>query len=70
MDYPEGARVLNVSVDLAVYGRAEPIAPPITCFFRIIDQPVLRLVSIDLDAAADLTEIADVFITAATTSVY
>ncbi len=61
MDYPEGARVLNVSVDLAVYGREERIAPPITCYFRVIDEPVLRLVSVDLDAAADLVETAEVF---------
>jgi hypothetical protein len=61
MDYPEGARVVNVSVDLAVYGRDERTAPPITCFFRVIDQPVLRLVSVDLDAAADLTETSEVF---------
>ena len=61
MDYPEGARVLNVSVDLAVYGRDEHTAPPIACYFRIIDEPVLRLASIDLDAVADLREISEVF---------
>ena len=61
MDYPEGARVLNVSVDLAVLDRDEQTSPPITCFFRVIDAPVLRLVSVDLDAAAELTEIAEVF---------
>jgi hypothetical protein len=61
MDYPEGARVLNVSVDLAVFERDEQPGPPITCFFRIIDQPVLRLVSVDLDAAADLHETSEVF---------
>jgi galactokinase/mevalonate kinase-like predicted kinase len=61
MDYPEGARVLNVSVDLAVRGRDQRTQPPITCFFRVIDEPVLRLASVDLDAAADLTEVAEVF---------
>ena len=61
MDYPEGARVINVSVDLAVYERDEQTAPPITCFFRIIDEPVLRLASIDLDAVADLRETSEVF---------
>jgi hypothetical protein len=61
MDYPEGARVLNVSVDLAVFERDEHTAPPITCFLRVIDQPVLRLVSVDLDAAADLHETSEVF---------
>ena len=61
MDYPEGARVLNVSVDLAVRGRDQRTQPPITCFLRVIDEPVLRLASVDLDAAADLTEVAEVF---------
>ncbi|HEY3496907.1 MAG TPA: hypothetical protein VGK73_19545 [Polyangiaceae bacterium] len=61
MDYPEGARVLNVSVDLAVRGRDEHTAPPIACFLRVIDQPVLRLASVDLDITADLTDIAEVF---------
>ena len=61
MDYPEGARVLNVSVDLAVWGRDARTAPPITCFLRVLDEPVLRLVSVDLEASADLEEIAEVF---------
>ncbi|HYP90528.1 MAG TPA: hypothetical protein VEQ59_20295, partial [Polyangiaceae bacterium] len=61
MDYPEGARVLNVSVDLAVYERDEQTAPPITCFLRVIDEPVLRLISVDLDSAADLRETSELF---------
>jgi hypothetical protein len=61
MDYPEGARVLNVSVDLAVIGRDLACEPPITCYLRIIDEPVLRLVSVDLDERATLTEVAEVF---------
>ena len=61
MDYPEGARVLNVSVDLAVHGRDEQTAPPITCFLRVIDEPVLRLASVDLDAVADLRDTSEVF---------
>jgi len=61
MDFPEGARVLNVSVDLAVWGRDAETAPPITCFLRVLDEPVLRLASVDLETSADLTEIAEVF---------
>jgi hypothetical protein len=61
MDYPEGARVLNVSVDLAVYERNASCAPPITCYLRIIQEPVLRLVSVDLDTSAVISEIAEVF---------
>ncbi|MGE5647274.1 MAG: UTP--glucose-1-phosphate uridylyltransferase [Acidobacteriota bacterium] len=62
MDFPEGARVLNISIDLAVRGGAssEP-RPPVEAHFRVIDEPVLRLVSVDLGAAADLTSFAEVF---------
>lgn len=61
MDYPEAARVLNISVDLAVLGRDDRPSTPIRCFLRVIGEPVLRLVSVDLGASADLTEIGDVF---------
>ena len=61
MDYPEGARVLNVSIDLGVHGRDATPRPPIEVYFRVIDEPVLRLVSVDLDAAADVTTLAEVF---------
>ncbi|MBI3418424.1 MAG: UTP--glucose-1-phosphate uridylyltransferase [Verrucomicrobia bacterium] len=61
MDYPEGARVLNVSIDLAVRGRDTLPGPPIESFIRVIDEPVLRLTSVDLGVSADITELADVF---------
>ena len=61
MDYPEGARVLNVSIDLGVHGRDAAPRPPIEVYFRVIDEPVLRLVSVDLDAAADVHSLAEVF---------
>jgi hypothetical protein len=61
MDYPEGARVLNVSIDLGVHGRDRSPRPPIEVYFRVIDEPVLRLVSVDLDAAADVRSLAEVF---------
>ena len=61
MDYPEGARVLNISVDLAVCGRDRAPTPPITCYLRVIDEPVLRLASVDLGVAADISDIAEVF---------
>jgi galactokinase/mevalonate kinase-like predicted kinase len=62
MDFPEGARVLNVSIDLSVRagGPARP-RPPVEAFVRVIEEPVLRLVSVDLAASADLTNLADVF---------
>lgn len=61
MDYPEGARVLNISVDLGVYGRdARPI-PPIETYCRVIAEPVLRLTSIDLAACKDVATLGDLF---------
>ena len=63
MDFPEGARVLNVSIDLSVRGQDSvgTPRPPIECYFRVIDQPVLRLVSVDLGASAEITHLAEVF---------
>jgi hypothetical protein len=62
MDYPEGARVLNISIDLAVRGQGSGAPrPPVESFFRVIDQPILRLVSVDLGASAEITSLAEVF---------
>lgn len=61
MDYPEGARVLNLSVNLGVHGRDQETRPPVCAFLRVIDEPVLRLVSVDLGVSADLTSLSDVF---------
>ncbi|MFO1475852.1 MAG: UTP--glucose-1-phosphate uridylyltransferase [Verrucomicrobiota bacterium] len=61
MDYPEGARVLNVSIDLGVHGRDAGPRPPVESYLRVIDEPLLRLTSVDLGATADLTSLADVF---------
>lgn len=61
MDFPEGARVLNVSVDLGVRGRDAEPRPPIEVFLRVIDEPVLRLASVDLRARADIRSLAEVF---------
>lgn len=87
MDYPEGAKVLNLSVDLAVWtperiqpsvtagipvapgggatdrpaGGAATPRPPVAAFLRVIDEPVLRLTSVDLGATVDITTIEEVF---------
>ena len=37
MDFPEGARVLNVSIDLGVHGRDAGPRPPVEAYFRVID---------------------------------
>lgn len=63
MDFPEGARVLNVSIDLGVREGNQPATPkpPIETYFRIIDQPILRLVSVDLNASAEISTLDEVF---------
>ncbi len=61
MDYPEAAKVLNISVDLGVHGRDAAPRPPVQACFRVIEAPVLRLVSVDLGASADITSLAEVF---------
>jgi hypothetical protein len=64
MDFPEGARVLNVSIDLAVRGTSQGFTkprPPVEAWLRVIDQPVIRLTSVDLRVSADVSSIAEVF---------
>jgi galactokinase/mevalonate kinase-like predicted kinase len=61
MDFPEGAKVINVSIDLAIHGSEEAPTPPVSAYLRVIDRPVLRLTSIDLKATAEITALADVF---------
>jgi hypothetical protein len=61
MDYPEGAKVLNISVDLAVHGRDKGPAPPVEASLRVIEQPVLRLTSVDLGCTAEISSLNEVF---------
>jgi hypothetical protein len=61
MDYPEGAKVLNISVDLAVHGRDKEPSPPVEASLRVIDEPVLRLTSVDLGCSAEISSLNEVF---------
>ncbi|HTT58334.1 MAG TPA: UTP--glucose-1-phosphate uridylyltransferase [Opitutaceae bacterium] len=61
MDFPEGARVLNVSIDLGVHGRDAAPRPPVEAYFRVLDEPVLRLASVDLEASAEIRDLDEVF---------
>ncbi len=66
MDFPEGARVINISIDLSVRGAdgsdaTQPPRPPVEAYFRIIDQPILRLVSVDLGVSAEISVLEEVF---------
>lgn len=61
MDYPEGARVLNISVDLGLHGRDDAPRPPIETRVRVIPEPILRLTSIDLNACKDVSTLEELF---------
>ena len=61
MDYPEGAKVLNVSIDLAVRGRDSSPKPPVEAYLRVIDEPVIRLVSVDLGVSLDIQNLDSLF---------
>ena len=60
MDLPEWARVLNVSIDLALHGSQAP-KPPVEAYLRVIDRPIIRLVSVDLDASVEIRELQEMF---------
>jgi hypothetical protein len=72
MDLPELARVLNVSIDLAIHepdgqrgsdaqagSDAQTPKPPVEAFLRVIDRPVIRLVSVDLNATAEINDLQE-----------
>jgi hypothetical protein len=61
MDYPAGARVLNIAVDLGVHGRDADSRPPVETFLRVIPEPLLRLTSMDLRVSRDLTDLDALF---------
>ena len=63
MDFPEGAQVLNISVNLEIRdkGRTKAPEPPINAYFRVIDEPILKLTSIDLGASSSITRLEEVF---------
>jgi hypothetical protein len=60
MDLPELARVLNISIDLAIHGTRSP-KPPVEAYLRVIDRPVIRLASVDLEAAAEISTLEEIF---------
>jgi hypothetical protein len=61
MDYPEGAKVLNISIDLAVHGRDKAPSPPVEASLRVIEEPILRLTSVDLGCSAEISSLNEVF---------
>ena len=62
MDFPEAARVLNISVNLSVRESAgDSPKPPVEAYLRVIDRPLLRLASVDLGASAEISTLDEVF---------
>jgi hypothetical protein len=62
MDLPEWARVLNISINLALHDSENPAPkPPVEAYLRVIDRPVIRLVSVDLDASVEIHQLQEMF---------
>ncbi|MFH1998361.1 MAG: UTP--glucose-1-phosphate uridylyltransferase, partial [Planctomycetota bacterium] len=60
MDFPSGARVINMSVDLSIHGKGVP-TPPNEGYCRRIDAPVIRLVSLDLKSSKEVHDLHELF---------
>jgi len=63
MDYPDGANVLNISIDLCIRnysGKSIP-RPPIETWLRIIEEPVLKLTSIDMASTCSIVSLSELF---------
>ncbi|HEX8465579.1 MAG TPA: hypothetical protein VF627_13255 [Abditibacterium sp.] len=61
MDFPDGARVLNISVDLSVKSQNSAPKPPVEAYFRVIDEPLIRLVSVDLATSVEVRDLDELF---------
>ncbi len=61
MDFPEGARVVNLSVNLKIHDTDEPILPPCECYCRFIEEPLIHLISIDLKASKKILTLEELF---------
>jgi hypothetical protein len=61
MDFPEGAKVVNLSVNLKIHGSGDRILPPCECYCRYIEEPVIHLVSIDLKASKKVSSLKELF---------
>ena len=61
---PEILHSLRSSVEsrpIDGYRLARTAQPPVSAWLRVIEDPVLRLVSVDLGARADISDLAEVF---------
>ena len=44
-----------------MHGRDAAPQPPVEAYLRVIEEPVLRLVSVDLGASVDISSLGEVF---------
>ncbi|MBI4687015.1 MAG: UTP--glucose-1-phosphate uridylyltransferase [Nitrospirae bacterium] len=61
MDFPEGARVVNISVNLKIHGTEDAIKPPCECCSRYIEEPVIYLRSLDLKTEKKVSTLNELF---------
>jgi galactokinase/mevalonate kinase-like predicted kinase len=61
MDFPEGARVVNISINLRIHGSNAPILPPCECYCRFIEEPVIHLISVDLETSKKVSTLQELF---------
>ncbi|MBI5056501.1 MAG: UTP--glucose-1-phosphate uridylyltransferase [Nitrospirae bacterium] len=61
MDFPEGAKVVNLSVNMRVHSSDERILPPCECYTRFIEEPVIHLISIDLKSSKKISTLQELF---------
>jgi galactokinase/mevalonate kinase-like predicted kinase len=61
MDFPEGARVINISVNLGIHGTEVPINPPCECYSRFIEEPLIYLRSVDLGLSLKVSTFRELF---------
>jgi UDP-N-acetylglucosamine pyrophosphorylase len=61
MDFPEGARIVNMSVNLGINGTGNALTPPCECYSRYIEEPVIHLVSVDLKSSKKISSLNELF---------
>ena len=61
MDYPEGAKVVNMSIDLKIQDGKGPPLPPCECYCRFSEEPGILLTSIDLKSSKGVSTLRELF---------
>src|SRR5256885_14023699 len=61
MFLPDAPRPQNSQTFWELHAPYHPPHPPVEAYLRVIEEPVLRLTSVDLGATADITELSEVF---------